>query len=122
MRSLPPFRVIIAGGRDFDQYSLLEFQCDRLLVRKPRVMVVSGGARGADMLGERFATRRHYPIKRFSADWERYGNAAGPIRNKQMAEYADALIAFWDGHSRGTRNMITLARTRGLAVRVVRYH
>lgn len=49
---------------------------------------------------------RDIPVKRFPADWDRHGRAAGPIRNCQMAQYADALIAIWDGKSRGTKNMI----------------
>ena len=57
----------------------------------------------------------------YPADWERHGRAAGPIRNEEMAEVSDALIAFWDGKSRGTKSMIEIARRKGLQVAVVRY-
>ena len=77
--------------------------------------VVSGGARGPDSLGERWAKARSIPIKRFTPDWE-IGNHAGIIRNQQMAHYADALVAIWDGKSRGTKHMIDYAVSLGLKV------
>ena len=61
----------------------------------------------------------NYPIKRFPADWENLGRGAGYVRNVQMAFYADALIAFWDGESRGTKHMIDIAKEKGLMVRVI---
>jgi hypothetical protein len=68
--------------------------------------IVSGTARGVDKDGEYYAACRELPVKRFPADWDQYGKAAGHIRNKQMADYADALVAVWDGKSPGTKNMI----------------
>lgn len=85
------------------------------------MQIVSGGAKGADELGERYAKERRFIVKRFEANWDRDGNAAGPIRNKAMAEYAEALIAFWDGKSKGTKNMIEQATTLGLKVRIIKY-
>lgn len=85
------------------------------------VIIVSGTARGADQLGERYAERRGYTVERCPADWENYGRSAGMARNKNMAARSDALIAFWDGKSPGTKNMINLARERGLKVRVKRF-
>lgn len=67
--------------------------------------VVSGGAPGIDFSGEIFAEGYGISLKQFPADWETHGKAAGPIRNKQMAEYADALLLIWDGESRGSKNM-----------------
>ena len=99
------FRVIIAGGRDFNDYPLLKQKCDSFLGNKSKecqVIIVSGTARGADQLGERYAVEKGFPILRFPADWLQYGKAAGPIRNRQMTDNADALIAFWDGQSKGT--------------------
>lgn len=84
-------------------------------------MIVSGHASGADALGERYAQERGLECEQYPADWEAYGRAAGPIRNAEMAEVADALIAFWDGASRGTKNMIDTAKSKGLKVAVVRY-
>ena len=76
--------------------------------------IVSGGARGADKLGERWAKENDVPLRVFPADWDSHGKAAGPIRNKQMAVYADAILVFWDGQSRGTKNMIGEAVKQGL--------
>ena len=76
--------------------------------------VVSGGARGADAGGEKWAVDHSREIKRFEADWDSRGRAAGPIRNEEMARYSDGLIAIWDGESRGTGSMIGMARRYGL--------
>lgn len=115
-------KVIIAGGRDFSDYHLLKIECDRLLSNVlPDVEVVSGKARGADTLGEVYAKEKGLLVKEFPADWKRLGKKAGYIRNAQMADYADAVIAFWDGESRGTKHMIEIAREAGLNVKVVRY-
>lgn len=83
-------------------------------------VVVSGKARGVDTLGEQWAEEHGKSVKPFPADWSKYHRAAGPIRNRQMAEYADALIAVWDGKSRGTANMIKEARRKKLKVYVHR--
>ena len=82
--------------------------------------VVSGCATGADTLGIYWAKMNKKPITKFPADWGKHGKAAGPIRNRQMADYADALVALWDGHSRGTKNMIDEAVNRNLKVFVLK--
>ena len=115
------FRVIIAGGRTFIDFELMCSKCDAILKNKKNVEVVSGTARGADDLGERYAVERCYDIKQFPADWDKYGKSAGYKRNKQMAEYGDALIAFWDGISKGTKHMIDLAKENNLPVRIIKY-
>lgn len=124
MSDYPPFRVIIAGTRSFNDYDLLRDSCNNLLSEKQRthtVVVISGTARGADQMGERYARERGFQLRRFPADWEQYGKSAGHIRNAKMADNADALIAFWDGESKGTKNMIDNARRKGLALRVIQY-
>lgn len=115
-------RVIIAGGREFSDYNTLKRKCDYYLqnIKEP-VEVISGHASGADALGERYANEKGYKITMFPADWKRYGKSAGPIRNRQMAEYADVLIAFWDGISLGTKNMIDQAKEKGLKIKIVKY-
>ena len=115
------FRVIIAGGRDFDDFRTLSEVCMHMLQNKENVEVVSGTANGADKLGEQFARFMGYPIKEFPANWDEFGKAAGHIRNKEMAEYGDALIAFWDGESKGTESMIDLANKNKLKVKVHKY-
>lgn len=118
------FRVIIAGTRDFSNYELLKEKCDNILSTKRQdsnIVIVSGTAKGADRLGERYARERGFLLRRFPADWDKDGNKAGPIRNAKMADNADALIAFWDGTSRGTAHMIKTAKEKGLATRVINY-
>lgn len=115
------FRLIIAGSRTFTDYELLKRTLDKLLINKTDIEIVSGCAKGADKLGERYAAEHNYPVKHFPADWDAHGKGAGFIRNKQMAQYADALVAFWDGFSRGTEMMIELAREKNLLVRVIRF-
>lgn len=114
-------KVIIAGGRDFNDYELLKDKCDKILNSQIEITIVSGGANGADYLGEKYAKEREYELIIFPADWNKYGKSAGPIRNTQMAENSDALIAFWDGKSRGTKHMIDVATKLGLKVRIVNY-
>ncbi len=124
MTDLPLYRVIIAGTRSFNDYELLRTSCNNLLSVKQRthtVVIISGTARGADQMGERYARERGFQLRRFPADWEQHGKSAGHIRNAKMADNADALIAFWDGMSNGTKNMIDNARRKGLAVRVIQY-
>ena len=119
------FRVIIAGSRDFSDYPLLCTKCDSILGSRAvshSIVIVSGQSRGADLLGERYAAERGYRVCRYPADWRGAGRRAGILRNTLMAENADALIAFWDGRSPGTRNMISQARRRRLAVRVIDTH
>lgn len=117
------FRVIIAGTRTFSDYELLESHVRYMLSRRSKreVEIVSGGAAGADALGERFARENGYRLRVFPADWEKYGRRAGILRNQQMVDYADALIAFHDGKSRGTAHVIAAAKEAGLRVSVKLY-
>lgn len=113
-------KIIIAGSRSFNDYKVLCERCDEVFsAQDNNPIVVSGGAKGADLMGEKYASDRGYGIRRFPADWVKHGNSAGPIRNVQMAEYADGLIAFWDGESAGTKNMIDNAKKKGLEVLIV---
>lgn len=99
-------KTIIAGCRDFTDYHLLKEQVDYYRKTHNISEIVSGLARGADELGEVYAQQHDIPVAKFPADWDKHGKSAGPIRNRQMADYADCLIAVWDGKSKGTKNMI----------------
>lgn len=117
-------RIIVAGSRHFTDYSMVEnVLLDYLKDNPGGIEIISGTAKGADLLGERFASTYGYPIARFPANWTRYGKSAGPIRNKEMAEYAakehGVLFAFWNGESRGTKSMIDIARQHGLEIHIV---
>lgn len=116
------FRVIIAGSRKFGDYALLKKTMDSVLTNvQDDIAVVCGKARGTDTLGEQYAKERGYAVQYFPADWNRYGKVAGYIRNTTMAKNADALVAFWDGQSPGTRHMIQTAQSLGLKTRVKTY-
>ena len=118
------FKLVVAGCRDFDDYSLLSAELDEYLkdkIKTHNVTIVSGCATGADSLGEQYAIQKGLNIKKFPADWDKYGNAAGPKRNLQMAEYADAVIVFWDNKSSGTRNMIECARRENIPCKIIQY-
>lgn len=109
-------RTIIAGSRDCTDP-------DQLLAALAKCgwtpsMIISGAARGADRLGEIWAAENNISCERFPADWDHYGKTAGYQRNEQMANNAEALIALWDGKSRGTRHMIDIARQKGLRIYV----
>jgi len=112
-------KIIIAGGRTFNDYELLCQNCDKAFSLQTEIEIVSGTANGADKLGEKYAKEKGYPIKQFPADWDKFGKSAGYKRNEEMAKYADALIAFWDNKSKGTKHMIELAKKYGLKVKVV---
>lgn len=114
-------KVIIAGGRDFSDYESLKHYCKYLLKNQPDVEIVCGMARGADMLGKRYAEEHGLKVKKFPAQWNKYGKRAGYLRNADMADYADSLIAFWNKKSKGTKHMIDLAREKGLNIRIYYY-
>lgn len=101
-------KVIIAGSREgFVARNTFEaVEESKFLITE----VVSGGAKGVDQHGEYYAAVNILPVKKFPADWKAFGKAAGVIRNKQMAKYADALVAVWDGQSKGTKHMIDTMR------------
>lgn len=140
-------RIIIAGGRDFDDYKKLksvvndiifDLECRNTVTgigntsrekENHLIEFISGIAKGADRLGEKFVKETIWSsnIKRFPANWELFSKSAGYIRNEQMAKYAIAdnnygvLIAFWDGKSKGTKHMINLAKKYGLEVHIINY-
>ena len=124
-------RIIVAGSRDYKNYGQLADILDVLITKlqnrgidKSDIEIVSGGCRGADELGERYAKESYIRCSIFPADWGKYGRSAGPIRNDTMAKYAvkadeGYLVAFPIGESAGTRSMIKLAEQHGLEVAVI---
>lgn len=107
--------TIIAGSRTLGEDALYAAlaECPWEITE-----VVSGGANGIDTCGELWATSNRIPWKRFPANWAVYGKSAGPVRNTQMADYAQALLAVWDGKSRGTNHMISIAGSKSLRIMV----
>ena len=114
-------KVIIAGSRTFNDYNRLCKWCDIYLQNTKDIEVVCGMAKGADLLGKKYAEEKGYEIKEFPADWDLFGKKAGHIRNAKMANYADTLIAFWDSKSTGTLNMIGIADLIGLKIKIIKY-
>lgn len=118
------FKVIIAGGRDFKNYKLLREKCFYYLKNKmetDEVVIISGHANGADMLGEQFANEFGLKTELYPADWENKGKSAGYIRNAEMLKRADAVICFWDGKSNGTKHMINISSQNHKPLRIIYY-
>ena len=112
-------KLIIAGSRGYKNYDFLQHTLNTQFAKiGDPSEIVHGNAYGVDTMGGYYALKYKIPQKKFIPDWDKYGKAAGPIRNTQMADYADALFAFWDGKSRGTKNMIDTAKSKGLKVTV----
>ena len=116
-------RVVIGGTRYFSDYELLCSFVDKCLMNQKGkdITIISGGCRGTDKLGERYAKERGYKLEVFTAEWDKLGKKAGVIRNEEMVISADYVIAFWDGESRGTYNLLTLAKRYGKPFRLKVY-
>lgn len=114
-------KVIIAGSRTYNDYKFASNKIRFYLSQIPsnNITIVSGGAKGADAIGERYAKENKIPLKIFPANWEKFKRSAGFIRNTEMANYATHLIAFWDGKSKGTEMMIDIARLKKINTRIV---
>ncbi len=113
-------KVIVAGSRDFNDYEFLEEIMNNYL-GGDIVEIVSGTAKGADSLGERYAKENGHNLVQYKAEWSKYLQAAGFIRNEDMARHASELVVFWDGKSKGTKHMLQEARRRGLHVEMFIY-
>ena len=118
------FKLIVAGGRDFTDYEAAASEITALAngeLGERAVSIVSGMARGADALAAQFARDNNIKLYEFPADWDKYGKRAGYLRNAEMADFADGLLAFWDGESRGTKHMIETMQNLRKPVRIIRY-
>ena len=111
-------KVAVIGSRSFADYGLL---CRTLDAIPELSTIVSGGAPGADSLGERYSDERGLAKQIYRPDWARYGRGAGKVRNKTIVDASDLVVAFWDGASTGTRHALDYAKQRGKPVRVVRF-
>lgn len=114
-------RIVVAGCRNYADYNTAEKYinfCISNIREKYTLVFVSGGCRGADMLGERFAKENGFEVERYIAEWGKYGSFAGPKRNMEMAKNSDFVICFWDGKSRGTKSMIEYTVKMGKPIRI----
>ncbi len=110
-------KLAIVGSRDYNNYDKVIYYVSEYFGLGANgvggnyiIEVVSGGANGADALGKKLAKEYNIKYTEFPADWNKHGKAAGPIRNEQIMQYTDKVIAFWDGQSKGTMSAINLAR------------
>jgi len=108
-------KIAVVGSRNFHDYDLLK----KTLAEYETTSIVSGGANGADSLGERYADEHNIPTMIFKPDWKRFGRGAGRIRNNTIVENADLVIAFWDGLSKGTQMSIEIAKKLNKPLRIV---
>lgn len=120
--TVPPHletKLIVAGSRSITDkelvYQLIDAECSWLRV----IEIVSGGAPGVDRLAEQYAIDKGVSLTLCPAGWDKYGKAAGPIRNQEMGEYGDRLLCIWDGESRGSANMISVMQKLGKPYNVV---
>jgi len=112
----------IIGGRDFDKYDVLRHQIDPIRSNYDISCIVSGGARGADSLAERYANEYNIKTLIFKPDWDKYGKAAGFIRNSDIINNSDLVIAFWNGNSKGTLDSINKALNTKTNIIVLDYY
>lgn len=110
-------KLAIVGSRTFNDYVLVRETLKDFEIEE----IVSGGAKGADRLAERYARDFGFPTKIFLPDWEGQGKAAGFIRNKEIVDYSDGVIAFWDKKSKGTKNSIDLATQQNKLLKVIHF-
>lgn len=115
-------RIGVIGSRSFIDYPLLKEVLDKATIGvKENIYIISGGAKGADSLAQKYANERGYKMTIFKPIWELYGKAAGPIRNQHIIDSSDLIIAFWDGESRGTKDALTKAYFSGKDTKVIKY-
>lgn len=110
-------KVVIAGSRTYKDYSFFEKELNKLNLNPTEI--ISGGAHGVDAMAEIYAEHNHIELRVFEADWQLFGRAAGPIRNENMAKVGDVLVAFWDGQSRGTLDMINKMEKKNKPVHII---
>ena len=109
-------KVAVIGSRTFTNYDLLERVLNEFDISK----VISGGAQGADRLAAQYAKQHKIDYLEFKPDWKKYGRGAGPIRNREIVDAADVVIAFWDGKSKGTKSGLDYAKRKNKEIMIQR--
>ena len=120
------FVVIVAGSRSFNDLSLMYSKLDYYLQKQDKVLIVHGGANGADKCAAMYAKDKNIETKVFLPDWNKHGKKAGILRNIAMFEYASQFqnrgcVVFWDGKSKGTQNDIELSEKYNVPLRIVKF-
>jgi hypothetical protein len=112
-------KLAVVGSRNFNDYSLMKRYLDKIHSVEPITCIISGGAKGADILSERWARENNIDTKIFKPEWDKYGKKAGFLRNVDIITYSNKVIAYWDGVSKGTKHSIDLANKEGKKVKIV---
>lgn len=112
-------KLAIIGSREFNDYELFKKELEPY--KNKISLIISGGARGADKLAERYADEFNIPKLIFLADWDKYGKGAGFIRNFKIIESCDCVIAFWDGKSKGTKHSLIIANEKNKPIKIINY-
>lgn len=113
--------IAIIGGRDFNNYNLLKESIFKEINLNEISLIVSGGAKGADSLGERLGEEFGISTLVFKPDWSKHGRGAGFVRNKQIIENSDIVFAFWDGKSKGTKHSIDISNSLNKKIFIIKY-
>lgn len=114
-------KLIIAGSRSFTNYERFILSVKAFAELLPEdntgdIEIVTGMAKGPDLMAFKFASENKIKVHCFPANWDKYGKRAGFVRNEEMGKFGDMLLAFWDGQSKGTKHMIDYMRTLGKPV------
>jgi hypothetical protein len=112
-------KVAVIGSRDFNDYELMSEHLNQ--IKDEIQLIVSGGAKGADSLAEKWASENSIETLIFKPDWKKFGRSAGVVRNRDIVANSNLVIAFWDGQSKGTKSSIDLCGKLGIKVKIVRY-
>jgi len=110
-------KVAVIGSRTFNDYELVKETLTKLDI----TLLVSGGAKGADSLGERYASENNITTLIFKPDWERHGRGAGMVRNTDIVKNSDIVVAFWDGSSKGTLDSIRKVEKLNKGLMIIKY-
>lgn len=116
------FKLIVAGGRDFNDYAVLSKALwDFANATNDEISIISGMAKGADSLAVKWAKENNVELYEFPADWNTHGKSAGYKRNTEMGRFANGALIFWDGQSKGTGHMINIMRLLNKPIQVINY-
>lgn len=113
--------LAVVGSRTFNNYELLKEKLDKIHEKRKITAIVSGGAKGADTLAEKWADEYKIPKIIFVPDWNKYGKKAGFLRNEKIIQNSEAVVAFWDGESKGTLHSINLSKKYGKPCLVINF-
>lgn len=114
-------KLAIAGSRNFNDFAFLELKINELRKQYAIDSLISGGAKGADLLAEQYAAKYHLAIECVLPDWKMHSHGAGHRRNEIIVQKCDLLIAFWDGKSKGTKHIIEYAQKQNKQVYIFNY-